>query len=130
MKSNFLCSELAKDIAPLLLHPGIQIRFEAVAFVSAMARFLSVAESHCLLLPILQPMLRYGLVDVCSQPVLLEALRPYVPRVIFTKVLTGVRRDMLELKFPVIGRKKCMRWLTRCYWLAVQLTTSTRSRSG
>ena len=58
--------ELAHIISPLLVHPGLPIRFEAVAFIAAAARVLSLGEFHCMLLPTIAPFLTYQLIGVCA----------------------------------------------------------------
>ena len=73
--------EMVDIVARFMMHPNIWIREAAVHFVSATTRFLSAADNHCIILPLLRPYLRVVIKDF-SETTLLDALKRPLPRVI------------------------------------------------
>ena len=71
--------ELVDVIARFLVHPNIWIREAAAHFISASTQFLSVADYHCMILPLVQPYLKFPILDF-SETAILGALNKPLPR--------------------------------------------------
>ncbi|KAL8680767.1 MAG: hypothetical protein Q9186_003055 [Xanthomendoza sp. 1 TL-2023] len=71
--------EMVDVIARFLMHPNIWIREAAAHFVSASIRFLSLADVHCIVSPLVQPFLKFTIVDL-SETNILGALKKPLPR--------------------------------------------------
>ena len=78
----FQCStiwEMVYVVARFTMHPNIWIREAAVHFVSSSTRYLSVADLHCIISPIIQPYLKFPVTDF-AEVNLLDALKRPLPR--------------------------------------------------
>ncbi|KAJ5334437.1 hypothetical protein N7452_006840 [Penicillium brevicompactum] len=74
--------DLLHTTAGFLVHPNLWIREAAVKFVVNCSRFLSMADLHSILNPIIRPFLRIKIVDF-SEPKLLGALKRPISRNIY-----------------------------------------------
>ena len=74
--------EMVDLVARFMVHPNIWIREAASNLVSASTKFLSMADTHCLILPLVRPYLRKATTDLSETALLDASLRP-VPRAIF-----------------------------------------------
>ncbi|KAI4107672.1 MAG: hypothetical protein LQ339_002578 [Xanthoria mediterranea] len=79
--------EMVDVIARFLIHPNIWIREAAVHFVSASTKFLSIADIHCMVLPVVQPYLKFQIVDL-SESNVLNALKKPLPRNVMELAMT------------------------------------------
>lgn len=71
--------EMVDIIARFMLHPNIWIREAAAHFVSSSTLYLSKADLHCIVSPLVQPYLRCSIVDF-SEISILDALKRQLPR--------------------------------------------------
>lgn len=78
---------LLHDAASFLLHPNRWIRYAVVGFVSCAARNLNAVDVQCRLAAILDPYLRYHVVQMDQESLLLEALQPPISRGIWDNVI-------------------------------------------
>ena len=78
--------EIVEKCGPLLCHPSAWIREECIAFVLAMADTLGLANTHCFLLPALQPFLTHSIAQV-SRSTLLPVLKPPLTRHEFAAII-------------------------------------------
>lgn len=85
--------EIVDVIARFLVHPNIWIREAAAYFISASTKFLSLADVHCMISPLVQPYLKFFIADF-SETFILNALRKPLPR------------NVMEL---------AMAWATQCH---------------
>lgn len=74
--------DLLHTTAGFLVHPNIWIREAAVKFVVNCSRFLSIADLHSILTPIIRPFLRIKIVDF-SEPKILDALKRPISRNVY-----------------------------------------------
>jgi len=88
--------EMVDIVARFMVHPNIWIREAAAHFVSSSTRYLSAADLHCIIAPLINPYLKSSLVDF-SEVSLLDALRKSLSRPILdmalvwaTKVENGI----------------------------------------
>ena len=78
--------EIVEKSGPLLCHPSAWIREECIAFVLAMADTLGLANTHCFLLPALQPFLTQPVAQV-SRSTLLPVLKTPLTRPEFAAIV-------------------------------------------
>jgi len=88
--------EMVDIVARFMLHPNIWIREAAAHCVSSSTLYLSKADLHCIISPLVQPYLKCSIIDY-SEICILEALKPPLPRPILemaiiwaTKAETGL----------------------------------------
>ena len=74
--------EMVDLVARFMVHPNIWIREAASSFVSASTKFLSVADTHTIILPLIRSYLRKATTDFTVTALLDALLRP-LPRTIF-----------------------------------------------
>ncbi|MCJ1472356.1 Serine/threonine-protein kinase [Lambiella insularis] len=79
--------EMVDVVARFMVHPNIWIREAAVHFVSSSTHFLSSADTHCIILPLIQPYLKSSIVDF-SETTILDALRRPVSRPVLEMAIT------------------------------------------
>ena len=83
--------EMIDIVARFLLHPNVWIREAAAHFVSSSTLFLSVADLHCIVSPLIQPYLK-ALVTGYSEVQILDALKRPLPRSILEMAVTWVTK--------------------------------------
>lgn len=66
--------EMVDIVARFMMHSNIWIREAAAHFVSASTRYLSVADVHCIISPLIQPYLKLPIIDF-AETNLLDALQ-------------------------------------------------------
>ena len=71
--------EMVDVVARFMMHPNIWIREAASHFVSASTRYLSVADIHCIISPLIQPYLKLPIIDF-AETNLLDALQKPLSR--------------------------------------------------
>ncbi|KAL9596764.1 MAG: hypothetical protein Q9219_005589 [cf. Caloplaca sp. 3 TL-2023] len=79
--------EMVDVIARFLMHPNLWIREAAAHFISASTVFLSSADIHCMIAPLVQPYLKYPIVNF-SENSILGALRKPLSRNIMELAMT------------------------------------------
>eukprot|EP00124_Ichthyophonus_hoferi_P000161 Ihof_evm25s5 gene=Ihof_evmTU25s5 len=80
---------LSSMIGPLLVHPNIWIRLEAVGFVTSVGNVILLADNHVRLLPIISPFLNASLIEIRHATVVLAALKKPLSRAVYDIMLTG-----------------------------------------
>ena len=78
--------DIVEKAGPLLCHPSAWIREECIAFVLAMADTLGLANTHCFLLPALQPFITQPIAQF-SRSTLLPVLKPPLTRHEFAGII-------------------------------------------
>ena len=83
-------------VARFMMHPNIWIRQAAVHYISAATRYLSAADTHCIILPLVQPYLKTSITDF-TETNILDALKKSLSRTVLdmaaiwaTKVERGI----------------------------------------
>ena len=71
--------EMVDIVARFMIHPNIWIREAAVHFISSSTRYLSIADLHCIVSPLVQPYLKSSITDF-SEVSILDSLRKPLPR--------------------------------------------------
>ena len=71
--------EMVDIVARFMIHPNIWIREAAAHFVSSSTRYLSAADLHCIISPLIQPYLKSSITDF-SEITILDNLRRPLPR--------------------------------------------------
>ncbi|KAL9004225.1 MAG: hypothetical protein Q9188_002945 [Gyalolechia gomerana] len=88
--------EMADVIARFLIHPNVWIREAAAHFISASTKFLPLADIHCMISPLVQPYLKFFIVDF-SESSVLGALRKPLPRNVMELAMTWASQCQLGL---------------------------------
>ena len=78
---------LVDAVGRFTVHPNLWIREVAADFVSASTRYLSPADVRCLVLPLVKPYLKPGIIPNFSDLDLLDALQRPLPRSVFEQAL-------------------------------------------
>ncbi|KAL8673382.1 MAG: hypothetical protein Q9168_002172 [Polycauliona sp. 1 TL-2023] len=84
--------EMVDVIARFSIHPNIWIREAAVHFISASTQFLSVADIHCMVLPLIRPYIKFQIVDL-SESSILNALKRPLPRNVMELAMTWATKN-------------------------------------
>lgn len=71
--------EMVDLVARFMMHPNIWIREAAAHFVSAATRYLSQADIHCIISPLVQAYLKFPIIDF-TETNILDSLRKPLPR--------------------------------------------------
>uniref|UniRef100_A0A1B6DEI4 non-specific serine/threonine protein kinase n=1 Tax=Clastoptera arizonana TaxID=38151 RepID=A0A1B6DEI4_9HEMI len=79
--------ELLPDTACFLVHPNLWIRHAVVGFISTLARVLNEVDVQCKVLGVIQQYLKYPLIQLEIEVLLLYTLLPHIPRVIYESVI-------------------------------------------
>lgn len=79
--------ELLNDCAPFLVHPNLWLRHAVVGFISATSRSLSIVDVQCKVMQALEPYLLHAVIQPDKEVLLLNALKPPVPREILDSIL-------------------------------------------
>lgn len=88
--------EMVEVVARFLMHPNIWIREAAAHFVSSSTQFLSLADVHCIVSPLVQPYLKFPIVDL-SETNILGALKKPLPRSVIDLAMTWATKTQTGL---------------------------------
>ncbi|KAK9325582.1 hypothetical protein V1517DRAFT_253511 [Lipomyces orientalis] len=78
--------DLVRITVRFAVHPNLWIREGVFAFISAVTRWLSPADVHCIIRPIVKPFLRCEILDY-SEVMLLDFTKPPLSRIIFNTAI-------------------------------------------
>lgn len=67
--------DLVAETVPLLFQPNLWIRHGTVGFICAVSKLLNLADIQCKLMPLLQSYLKYPIIQIDQEVVLLNALK-------------------------------------------------------
>ena len=79
--------EVVDVVARFMIHPNIWIREAAVHYLSSATRFLSAADIHCIIMPLVQPYMKTPIQEF-SETTLLDALKRPLPRAVLEMAAT------------------------------------------
>ena len=74
--------EMVDVVARFMVHPNAWIKEAAVHYVSSSTQFLSRADTHCIILPLIRPYLKISVTNF-SETAILDALKTPLPRPVF-----------------------------------------------
>ena len=78
--------EMVDIVARFMIHPNIWVSEAAVHFVVASTRYISLADRHCIISPLIQPYLKSAVVDF-TEASLLDALKKPIASATFEMAL-------------------------------------------
>jgi phosphoinositide-3-kinase, regulatory subunit 4 len=84
--------EMVDIIARFMMHPNVWIREAAANFVASATRYLSEADIHCIISPLLQPYLKVPLTNY-SETSILDALKKPLSRQVLDMAATWAGRS-------------------------------------
>ena len=79
--------EMVDVVSRFTMHPNIWIREAAVHYISSATRYLSGADTHCIILPLIQPYLKTIIMDF-TETSILDALRKPLSRTVLDMAAT------------------------------------------
>ena len=83
--------ELTSIAVRFLVHPSLWIRESAAHLITSSSSFISIADKHCIVIPLLRPFLRSTMMEV-SEDGVLDALKAPLPRAVFENAVQWARR--------------------------------------
>ncbi|XP_075209888.1 vacuolar protein sorting 15 isoform X2 [Lycorma delicatula] len=95
--------ELLEETACLLVHPNLWIRQAIVGFISALARTLNIVDVQCKVMVVIEPYLKSSVIQVEKEVLILNALKPCIPRVVYN---TAVRCSDLDLFLHTLSERQ------------------------
>ncbi|XP_044003488.1 phosphoinositide 3-kinase regulatory subunit 4 isoform X2 [Aphidius gifuensis] len=95
--------QLLNETVVYLVHPNLWIRHATVGFISSTARTLNIVDVQCKVQAIIKNYLRHSLIQIENEMLLLEALVPPIPRIIYDSIIKY--HDIDELYFVLEERK-------------------------
>ena len=88
------------------VHPNLWIRHATVGFISAAARTLNIVDVQCKVQFMIKPYLKHPLIQIEKEILLLEALVPPIPRVVYDSV---IKYSDVEELFRVFEQRQAAR---------------------
>lgn len=79
-------------VARFMMHPNIWIREAAAHFISASTRYLSVADVHCMISPLIQPYLKTPIIDF-GETSILDAVKKPLQRLVFDTAVNWAKKS-------------------------------------
>ena len=83
--------EMVDVVARFMVHPNIWVKEAAVHFISSSTRFLSLADTNCIILPLIRPYLKTSISEF-SETTILAALKRPLPRPVLEMALTWANK--------------------------------------
>lgn len=97
--------EMVDIVTRFMVHPNIWIREAAAHLVSASTSFLSTADTHCIILPLIQPYLKIPIIEF-TETNILDALKKPLPRVVFDAAVSWARKGRGGLFWKLVQDQK------------------------
>ncbi|XP_033210037.1 phosphoinositide 3-kinase regulatory subunit 4 isoform X2 [Belonocnema kinseyi] len=97
---------LLSETVVYLVHPNLWVRHATVGFISAAARTLNVVDVQCKVQTMIQSYLKHPLIQIEKEILLLEALVPPIPRVVYDSV---IKYNDVEELFRVFEQRQVAR---------------------
>jgi phosphoinositide-3-kinase, regulatory subunit 4 len=83
--------ELVSIAARFLVHPSLWIRESSVQFIALSSRYISTADKYCIIMPLVQPFLKWKIMDI-SEELLLDSLKTPLPKAVFDAAVSWAER--------------------------------------
>ena len=97
--------EMLDIVARFMMHPNMWIREAAAHFISASTSYISMADVHCIISPLIQPYLKTPIIDF-SETSILDAVRKPLQRLVFDTALNWAKKSQDSLFWkPVLSQK-------------------------
>ena len=97
--------EMVDVVGRFTMHPNIWIREAAAHFVSAATRYLSVADIHCVISPLIHPYLKTPTVELTETNVL-DALKRPLPRQVLELAVTWATKAQGSLFWKPVQQQR------------------------
>ncbi|RIA90300.1 hypothetical protein C1645_712201 [Glomus cerebriforme] len=103
--------ELVVVVSPLMCHPGIWIRYGAIAFIASAAKLLPITDVWCIVYPIIRPFLQADVAEI-TELQLLENVKEPVPRLVFDAAVSWASKATKSLFWKPAKEKKANKTTT------------------
>ena len=97
--------EMVDVVGRFMIHPNIWIREAATHFVSSSTRYLSIADTHCIISPLIQPYLKTPINDF-SETSILDTLKKPLPRLAFDAAVSWAKKSQGGLFWKPVEHMK------------------------
>ncbi|RHZ45574.1 hypothetical protein Glove_669g16 [Diversispora epigaea] len=97
--------ELIAIVASLMCHPGIWIRYGAIAFIASAAKLLPTTDVWCIVYPIIRPFLQADIAEI-TEIHLLENVKDPIPRVVYDAAVNWAGRSNKTLFWKPAKERK------------------------
>ncbi|KAI5713526.1 hypothetical protein M8J76_000865 [Diaphorina citri] len=89
-------SYVLSETCCLLLHPNLWIRHSMVSFLSSLSscKHLNPVDIQCKILPLIKPYIKYSIIQLDKPVILLNALKPPLPRHIYATAIKYISYDL------------------------------------
>lgn len=97
--------EMVDIIARFMMHPNMWVREAAAHFISASTRYLSVADVHCIISPLIQPYLKTPIISF-DETNILDAVKKPLQRLVFDTAVSWAKKSQDSLFWkPVLSQQ-------------------------
>ncbi|XP_073986579.1 vacuolar protein sorting 15 isoform X1 [Rhodnius prolixus] len=120
--------QLLDECSPFLVHPNLWIRQAVAGFISALARTLNMVDVQCKVMSVIEPYLKHKVIQLEKEVLVLNALRPYVPRVVYDSVIKC--SDVTVLLNTLMERQKARGALSKHISIPPALPASPHNSSS
>ncbi|KAL8720176.1 MAG: hypothetical protein Q9225_002906 [Loekoesia sp. 1 TL-2023] len=97
--------EMVDVTARFLMHPNIWVREAAAHFISASTQYLSSADTHCMISPLVQPYLKFPIMDF-SENSILGALKKPLSRNVMELAMTWATKSQTGLFWKPVQKQR------------------------
>ncbi|CAG8749199.1 22017_t:CDS:10, partial [Dentiscutata erythropus] len=97
--------ELIAIVASLMCHPGIWIRYGAIAFIASAAKLLPTTDVWCIIYPIIRPFLQADIAEI-TEIHLLENVKDPIPRVVYDAAVSWAGKSNKTLFWKPAKERK------------------------
>ncbi|KAL8740787.1 MAG: hypothetical protein Q9190_006551 [Brigantiaea leucoxantha] len=97
--------EMVDIVARFLMHPNLWIREAAAHFVASSTRFLSLADIHCIISPLVQPFLKMPIIEF-SETNVLDALKKPLSRAVMDLAMTWATKSQNSLFWKPVQQQR------------------------
>ena len=97
--------EMVDIVGRFMIHPNVWVREAAAHFISSSTRYLSIADTNCIISPLVQPYLKIPIIDF-SETTILDALKKPLSRVVFDAAVNWAKRNQGGLFWKPVQQLK------------------------
>lgn len=118
--------EMVDVVARFLVHPNIWIREAAAHFISASTQLLSLADVHCMVSPLVQPYLKFSIVDFSESSILGALSKPF-SRKVMELAMTWATKSQTGLFWKPVEKQRTFSFSSSEQGVASVLSKDLRS---
>ncbi|RYP12351.1 hypothetical protein DL765_007397 [Monosporascus sp. GIB2] len=121
--------ELVDVVGRFTMHPNIWIRESAAEYLASAAKLLSPADIRCIILPLVRPFLKPGIIPDFSELALLDALKKPLSRTVFDLALSWTQKSNRGLFWKAVKQQKQSTFTIASTALAIRSSRETQPQT-